>query len=224
MSAVVEPVGRLGQRPQRPLPKHWTAPSKAGIKGLPTRLPKAQCTEGPGSDANQTSRAFVYLSSVAQQHSRSAFSAACRRQTALRVYRSIKDQNKEPRTGLSMGRINADPSAHLPNLSIRITRFLTAVYRPGGPKIRRSCFGRRSRPHPRTPRRRTTASWATRASGRSPQGGRAPPTFRLVCRLCQRLATALAPQLTLDAARRTSIYPLRRIGKPKSPMPLPSCA
>jgi hypothetical protein len=34
---VVEPVGRLVKRPQCCLPKHWTAPGKAGIKGLQNR-------------------------------------------------------------------------------------------------------------------------------------------------------------------------------------------
>ena len=54
LSAVVQPVGRLGQRPHGCLPKHWTAPGKAGIKGSPTRLPQALRTRARESDANQT--------------------------------------------------------------------------------------------------------------------------------------------------------------------------
>ena len=42
---------------------------------------------------------------------------------------------------------------------------------PGALKIPLSCFGRRSRPHPRTPRRRTTPSSPTRASDRSSKRG-----------------------------------------------------
>ncbi len=37
-----------------PLPKHWTAPGKAGIKELPTRLPRRCATKARGSDANQS--------------------------------------------------------------------------------------------------------------------------------------------------------------------------
>ncbi len=38
-----------------PLPKHWTAPGKAGIKELPTRLPRRCAMKARGSDANQNS-------------------------------------------------------------------------------------------------------------------------------------------------------------------------
>ncbi len=36
-----------------PLPKHWTARGKAGIKELPTRLPRRCAMKARGSDANQ---------------------------------------------------------------------------------------------------------------------------------------------------------------------------
>lgn len=45
---VVEPIGRLDPGPQRPLPKRWTAPGKAGIKGLRIACPQVLRTEGPG--------------------------------------------------------------------------------------------------------------------------------------------------------------------------------
>jgi len=47
--AVVEPVCRLLQRPQCPLPKHWTALGKAGIKGLQIRLPRRCAPRARGS-------------------------------------------------------------------------------------------------------------------------------------------------------------------------------
>ena len=60
-TAVIEPVGRLLQRSHAPPQGTGQHPGRQGIKGLPNRLPKALRTEGPGSDANQTSRAFVFL-------------------------------------------------------------------------------------------------------------------------------------------------------------------
>jgi hypothetical protein len=89
--AVVEPVAGLLERPQYPLPKHWTAPGEAGIKSLQNASQGAG-SEGPGSDVNRESRAFVYLS-PGRQHNPStlllskALHSFCRlrRQTARRV-------------------------------------------------------------------------------------------------------------------------------------------
>jgi hypothetical protein len=49
--AVVEPVGRLVKRPQCCLPKHWTAPEKAGIKAVQIRLPRRCAPRARGSTA-----------------------------------------------------------------------------------------------------------------------------------------------------------------------------
>jgi hypothetical protein len=59
-AAVVEPVGRLLQRSHAPPQGTGQHRGGQGIKGLPNRLSQALRTEGPGSDANQTSRAFVF--------------------------------------------------------------------------------------------------------------------------------------------------------------------
>jgi hypothetical protein len=64
---VVEPVGRLVKRPQCYLPKHWTAPEKAGIKALQIRLPRRCAPRARGSRPIK-SRAFVYLT-IGLQHS-----------------------------------------------------------------------------------------------------------------------------------------------------------
>jgi hypothetical protein len=59
--AVVEPVGRLLQRPQCASPPALDSAEQGRHKGLANTPAKALRTEGPGFDANQTSRAFVYL-------------------------------------------------------------------------------------------------------------------------------------------------------------------
>lgn len=62
-AAVIEPVGRrLPEQSQDPPPRqHWTAPGRRGITGSAKPPRKALSIEGPGFDANQTARAFVFL-------------------------------------------------------------------------------------------------------------------------------------------------------------------
>ncbi len=47
--------------PRSPSRRRWTAPRRRGIKGLAKLPPTALRTEGPGFDANQTTRAVVYV-------------------------------------------------------------------------------------------------------------------------------------------------------------------
>ena len=59
-TAVIEPVGRrLLEQPQDPSPTALDSAAAARHKGLAKLPPTALRTEGPGSDANQTARAFV---------------------------------------------------------------------------------------------------------------------------------------------------------------------
>jgi len=61
-AAVVEPVGRrLLEQPQDPSPTALDSAAAARHKGLAKLPPTALRTEGPGFDANQTTRAFVYV-------------------------------------------------------------------------------------------------------------------------------------------------------------------
>jgi hypothetical protein len=54
--------------PDPPPPKHWTAPGRTGHKGSAKRPAQALRIEGPGSDANQTTRAFVLFASLGFEH------------------------------------------------------------------------------------------------------------------------------------------------------------
>jgi hypothetical protein len=65
--AVVEPIRRLGRRPQRPPPERWTALGQAGIKGLHTAFPRRCASGARGRDANPITRALALCSS--SQHS-----------------------------------------------------------------------------------------------------------------------------------------------------------
>ena len=100
--AVVEPVGRLGQRSQPLSPQHWTAPGRQGIKSLPIRLftgaahrgPGGRCQSRPGPSSIHRSLCSIAASNPSQhspvrgsaQSTRQAktrsTSAAWRRQTA----------------------------------------------------------------------------------------------------------------------------------------------
>jgi hypothetical protein len=55
--------------PSPPPRQHWTAPGRQGITALQSRLPRRWATEGPGFDANQTSRAFVFTRYLHREHS-----------------------------------------------------------------------------------------------------------------------------------------------------------
>ena len=61
-TAVIEPIGRrLLEQPQDPSPTALDSAAAARHKGSAKLPPTALRTEGPGFDANQTARAFVYV-------------------------------------------------------------------------------------------------------------------------------------------------------------------
>lgn len=155
-----------------PMPKETVATRaafRAGVKGL-------RYTENPDPDFDIPVATDTvpgpnerHFETIERLPGLSDPKAAYEAGRALRMIGHILDSQSSP----------AEHGRHfLSQLANAVLTFaLRGERQPWVLKIRLSCFGRRSRPHPRTPRRRTTPSSPTHASGRSSKRGSTSAPF-----------------------------------------------